>query len=203
MEKYYLLRIELADITPAIWRRIVVPAAITLDRLHDVIQIVMDWEEQHLHQFSYKKRYYLEMPETPEEENEAAVRLNQLLTRRGATLHYMYDFGDSWLHTLTLEHSNYPEQELLLPIFCLDGERAGPPEDCGGAAGYANLLAAVADPQSEEHGNYCDWLGLEEGQQAVEAITEIITFFSADEVNEQLALYLRWSRDRQLPLFEK
>ena len=40
-ERVYLLKIELLDIEPAIWRRFVVPANITLDRLHDVIQIIM------------------------------------------------------------------------------------------------------------------------------------------------------------------
>ncbi len=40
-KRFYLLKIQLLDIEPAIWRRFVVPANITLDRLHDVIQIVM------------------------------------------------------------------------------------------------------------------------------------------------------------------
>jgi hypothetical protein len=40
-ERFYLLKIQLLDIEPAIWRRFVVPANITLDRLHDIIQIVM------------------------------------------------------------------------------------------------------------------------------------------------------------------
>jgi hypothetical protein len=44
-ERIYLLKIELLDIEPAIWRRFVVPANITLDRLHDVIQIVMGWTD--------------------------------------------------------------------------------------------------------------------------------------------------------------
>ncbi len=44
-ERFYLLKIQLLDIEPTIWRRFVVPASITLDRLHDVIQIVMGWSE--------------------------------------------------------------------------------------------------------------------------------------------------------------
>ena len=50
-ERLYLLKIKLMNIEPEIWRRFVVPAAITLDRLHDVIQIVMGWEDYHLHEF--------------------------------------------------------------------------------------------------------------------------------------------------------
>jgi len=47
-ERYYLLKIYLLDIEPEIWRLFVVPARITLDRLHDVIQVVMGWKDYHL-----------------------------------------------------------------------------------------------------------------------------------------------------------
>ena len=50
-ERFYMIKIQLLDIEPAIWRRFVVPASITLDRLHDVIQIVMGWTDSHLHAF--------------------------------------------------------------------------------------------------------------------------------------------------------
>ena len=55
-ERFYLLKIQLLDIEPAIWRRFVVPASITLDRLHDVIQIVMGWTDSHLHEFTIPER---------------------------------------------------------------------------------------------------------------------------------------------------
>ena len=45
------LRIDLAGIKPAIWRRIVMPESITLGRLHHVIQCVMGWHGGHLHEF--------------------------------------------------------------------------------------------------------------------------------------------------------
>ena len=45
MNKFYQLKITLKDVSPPIWRSFVVPASITLDRLHDVIQIVMGWED--------------------------------------------------------------------------------------------------------------------------------------------------------------
>ena len=37
-QRFYLLKIQLLDIEPAIWRLFMVPADITLGRLHDVIQ---------------------------------------------------------------------------------------------------------------------------------------------------------------------
>jgi hypothetical protein len=42
---------------------------------------------------------------------------------------------------------------------CLDGENACPPEDCGGAGGYRELIEALADPAHEQHGELLEWLG--------------------------------------------
>jgi Plasmid pRiA4b ORF-3-like protein len=43
--------ITLLDVDPAIWRRIEAPANVTLEGLHDVIQVVMGWADHHLHHF--------------------------------------------------------------------------------------------------------------------------------------------------------
>lgn len=61
-ERLYLLKIKMMDIEPEISRRFVVPAWITLDRLHDVIQIVMGWTDSHLHTFTIGKKIYGESP---------------------------------------------------------------------------------------------------------------------------------------------
>lgn len=58
------LRIELAGVQPAIWRRVVVPESITLGRLHHVIQCVIGWSGGHLHEFEIAgERYGLPDPE--------------------------------------------------------------------------------------------------------------------------------------------
>jgi len=58
------LRIELTEVQPAIWRRIVVPESITLGRLHHVIQCVMGWRGGHLHEFEIAgERYGIPDPE--------------------------------------------------------------------------------------------------------------------------------------------
>jgi hypothetical protein len=46
----FQVRIALLDIEPAIWRRVLVPADTTLDQLHEVIQAVFGWWNNHLHQ---------------------------------------------------------------------------------------------------------------------------------------------------------
>ena len=45
------LKVVLADTEPPIWRRIEVPADLTLKELHAVIQAAMGWENAHLYQF--------------------------------------------------------------------------------------------------------------------------------------------------------
>ncbi len=98
-ERFYLLKIQLLDIEPAIWRRFVVHASITLNRLHDVIQIVMGWTDSCLHEFTIGNKRYTEYPESKEDGLVCGrYRLGDLITQKGRTLHYLYDFGDGWEH---------------------------------------------------------------------------------------------------------
>ena len=42
---------------------------------------------------------------------------------------------------------------------CVAGERAGPPEDVGGAGGSQDFVAAIANPEHEEHEKLLAWIG--------------------------------------------
>ena len=53
-----VLRIELEDIKPLIWRRVAVPTSMNLKAVHGVIQAVMGWLDCHLWQFEAKRRKY-------------------------------------------------------------------------------------------------------------------------------------------------
>jgi hypothetical protein len=98
-ERLYLLKIQLLDIEPSIWRRFVVPASITLDRLHDVIQIVMVWTDSHLHEFTIGNKRYTEYPQSKEDGLVCGrYRLGDLIKQKGRTFSYLYDFGDGWEH---------------------------------------------------------------------------------------------------------
>ena len=48
----YRVRVTLEEVEPAVWRLIEVPSDLTLDRLHDVLQVAMGWTNSHLHQFA-------------------------------------------------------------------------------------------------------------------------------------------------------
>ncbi|MBI6549390.1 plasmid pRiA4b ORF-3 family protein [Xenorhabdus lircayensis] len=200
MEKFYLLKITLIETNPSIWRRFVVPSNISLDRLHDVIQVVMGWDDSHLHVFAFSAKRFTEMPEEPEDgQEEGKVKLDSLIKRKGGKFNYLYDFGDSWEHEVILENSNYSPEELPMPIFCLEGQRACPPEDCGGIYGYMDLLQILKDPTHEDYQQMFKWVNGES------EISPDNTFspekFNVEEVNNLLASYYRWSRDRYLSLF--
>ena len=46
-----------------------------------------------------------------------------------------------------------------LSSFTRRGERACPPDDVGGIYGYQEYLAALADPEHEEHEFFMEWGG--------------------------------------------
>lgn len=186
-ERFYLLEIELIDIEPSIWRRFVVPASITLDRLHDVIQIVMGWTDSHLHEFTIGKKRYTEYPESKEDGLECGkYRLGDLIKQKGREFFYHYDFGDGWKHRLVIEENRYPVSTSEAELMCLEGERACPPEDVGGVPGYFEFCNALKDPTHEEHESCMDWSGGDYDSEQ----------FDSESVNWELMKYLRWSRDR-------
>lgn len=160
----YQLKITLVRSKPAIWRRVVTPANIKLDRLHRVIQCVMPWTDSHLHQFIVGRIYYsLLNPEFDEwgankPLNEKRYTLADLAPAAKSKFAYEYDFGDSWHHQVLVEKILPPDGSIKHAI-CLAGANACPPEDCGGIFGYYNLLQAVADPKHPDHVDLTEWLG--------------------------------------------
>ena len=157
----YRLKIALAQVAdPPVWRRMLVPATMGLDRLHDVIQAAMGWLDYHLHVFSDgRTRYGVPDPEL-QFGDERAATVGDLLPRVGSRALYTYDFGDDWEHEIVLEQQLAAEPNVAYPV-CVAGEGACPPEDCGGAWGYEHLREVLADPSSEEHQDMVAWLGLD------------------------------------------
>jgi len=167
--RVFQLRVTLDDVTPPIWRRVLVPAGYTLDRVHRVIQRAMGWHDCHLHSFEIDGEQYGE-PDPGDELvllDEMDFRLDDVAAV-GSQLRYTYDFGDWWEHSVVVEdvrpadpHERYPQ--------CLAGERACPPEEVGGPEGYAELLAALADPEHSRHLAMWEWIGRPVDPEAFDA----------------------------------
>ena len=156
------LRVSIDLIEPQIWRRLHVPATTTLVQLHEIIQQAFGWWNYHLHQYIVDDQHYgVPNPEYADE-------LPPMIDERGVTLRavlgaskitYEYDFGDSWEHVIQIESVAVTAEPGIKYPTCVGGERARPPEDCGGTGGYERMLEILADPEHEEHRQMKVWAG--------------------------------------------
>lgn len=156
------IRVELLEVEPTVWRRLLVPAGLRLDQLHRVLQAAIGWTDSHLHWFTIgDQRWGVPDPDWPElgvrDERVATVR--DLATLGSGRFGYTYDFGDDWQHALVVELETRAEAGRTSPT-CVDGAGACPPEDCGGAPGYEDLRRVLADPGDPAHGELLSWLGM-------------------------------------------
>ena len=156
----YQLKITLSDTDPPIWRRLLVSSDTTLATLHHILQVVMGWEDYHLHQFSVGGLGYGPPGKGLGLRNENNVNLSQVAPEAGATFVYQYDFGDGWDHIILVEDALAAEPGVTYPV-CLAGKGACPPEDIGGVWGYYAFLEAVQDPNHPEHDDMVEWVGHE------------------------------------------
>jgi hypothetical protein len=161
----FQFKITLNGSKPPIWRRIQVEDC-TLDKFHEHIQTAMGWTNSHLHQFEiFEKRYG--DPELLDDGfddfecmDSTKTFLSDILPKTGKrfAFTYEYDFGDGWEHEVRFEGNKPKEPGTKYPV-CLEGDRACPPEDCGGIWGYVDFLEAIRNPKHEEHESMLKWIG--------------------------------------------
>ena len=160
-------KIQLAGVKPTVWRRVFVPASFSFDKFHRVIQVAFGWHGYHLYQFSqsgFGSYPTVGIPSDDYDEefdDSRKLKLSKIFNSPSQKFIYIYDFGDEWVHRITLE--------AILDITStraalLQGKGACPPEDCGGPHGYANMLKIINKPQHPERAGMLEWLGLEKGE---------------------------------------
>lgn len=162
-------RIQLAQVTkPPVWRKVTVPANFSFARFHLAIQRAFGWMNAHLYQFSekgYGSDIFIGEP-SPEDWHEVkdsyTIMLSKVSTAKGQRYTYIYDFGDNWVHKITLEDIDDVQ---AAQADCIAGNGARPPEDCGGPWGYEAFKEIMADPSHNDYDDMRDWVGLEEGEQ--------------------------------------
>jgi hypothetical protein len=160
------IKVSLAEISPSVWRRLIVPAIWHLGELHLAIQAAFNWWNYHLHEFRigglrYGDPIILEEGSFEDDArvfDEREVRLRDFSREDGISFSYIYDFGDNWVHTVEIEKHVSLDVEPRIAA-CVAGERARPPEDVGGVSGYENFLAIIGDPTNDEHNDTKHWCG--------------------------------------------
>ena len=144
----YTVKILLYEIEPIIWRTLSVPGSMTFAQFHETLQTAMGWENKELHEFRYGRgKNLIDVIATPHDDiiaggkfdDERELTLNDFLARKRLPMRmlYRYDFTEDWVHELTIVSK---EENDGKEIILLDGARACPPEDCGGAFGYKDAL---------------------------------------------------------------
>ncbi len=177
----YQLKISLEHIEPPVWRRVQTDDC-TLDELHDIIQIAMGWQDEHMFAFVIDDEQYGDLERGDEFDHDSrSVRLSDLAQQGHTRFRYDYDFGDEWKHVIEIEKTLPAEEGGYYPR-CVKGERACPPEDCGGSRGYPYFLEKLQDPEHEEHDDAVEWIGEDFNPEA----------FDLNRTNDDLYHLRRW-----------
>ena len=162
------LHVSIDDVAPSVWRRIRVDADITLRSLHHILQASFGWTSSHLHQCDIEddtytmldNEYMLDLVEAPGQGplDDRKAKLGRLVYP-GQRFVYLYDFGDSWTHTIHVESiTEIPEKLGYATV--IDGVGSCPPEDVGGPPGYIEFLDTIGRrPRSQEAREMLDWAG--------------------------------------------
>lgn len=162
-------RIQLANVTkPPVWRRVTVPANFSFEQFHFIIQRAFGWLNCHLYQFSdkgYGSDVFIGEPSNDdwhEIKDSSKIKLSKVFTSKGQRYTYIYDFGDSWVHKITLEDM---DDRQAAQADCIAGKGACPPEDCGGPWGYESFKDIMKNPKHPEYEEMREWIGLAEDEQ--------------------------------------
>jgi hypothetical protein len=163
MNTTFQFKISLLNIEPVIWRRIQVPSSYTFWDLHVAIQDAMGWLDYHMHSFilyPYNDSKKIEIGEPDECNKDVILDWEVPLENyfhEGEKIIYRYDYGDDWYHEAIFEGS---QQIISLKDYpkCIAGERACPPEDCGGVSGYNKMLRKLKLGKGKEFEEYKHWL---------------------------------------------
>lgn len=170
----YTLKVHLHGSDPLIWRRLEVDGAMSLEQFHLVLQATLGWTNSHLHAFSSANPFERSLGSTGastlnwldaqsiaeglDGQDERHTTIAQTFELAAGTLWYQYDFGDSWMHTITVESTRSADPgESIANV--LDGAMRVPLEDSGGLHGWYEMLKLENEKSELEGREYLlEWL---------------------------------------------
>ncbi|MDR1789019.1 MAG: plasmid pRiA4b ORF-3 family protein [Opitutaceae bacterium] len=168
---------------PPIWRLLVVSDALWLSDLSEAIQIAFGWYDYQTHAFRIGKTLYGNPFKRDDflVEDDRNLTLADLDLATAGTLHYDYHFGEGWSVKINIEPAGFEGVDDV-PV-CLAGERAGPPEDCGGPEAYRDMVECLKEPYTQLGREWLDWLGGEYDPEKcdLDAINKALSEIVPDE----------------------
>jgi hypothetical protein len=133
----YQFHVWIRQISPMIWRRLLMRSDSSIADFHYTLQIAFGWSDDHLNLFHIHGQDYgvhhdggISFSKNPN-----LVKISDFKFRKNERFTYEYDFGDCWEHTVRLEARLPLEKDKTYPR-CIDGQRRAPPEDCGGPVAF-------------------------------------------------------------------
>lgn len=194
----YQLHVWIRQITPMIWRRLLVRSDSTIADLHYILQIAFGWSDAHLNGFHIHGQDYgvyhdggISFSTNPNQ-----VRLCDFKFRINERFDYEYDFGDCWQHVVRVEAHLKPEDKRTYPC-CIGGQRQAPPEGCGGPLAFMTRRDDISLQAMDIFADILDDLeghNIESLENHVEHINEIREWLTLDQfdrraVNRRLRQY--------------
>lgn len=159
----YTLDVVLKGSPRKVYRQLVVPSTMSLADLGEILMCAVGWDGYHLHQFIDGDNYYSAPNEfgggVVDDRDARDYTIGQLLRKVKAKIKWEYDFGDSWIHEITLVDKQEVDADAVVKVQLVKATGACPPEDCGGVGGYRHLLNVLKNPGNEEFEEMVDWLG--------------------------------------------
>jgi hypothetical protein len=105
MADLYQLRVVLRDVSPLVWRRLLISSETSIAQLHKILQLVFDWSGEHLHRFRIHGRDYgsSQCCGITFDEDAGQVPLSRFCLHDGERFRYEYDFTAGWALDVRLE----------------------------------------------------------------------------------------------------
>ena len=168
MDGFFRFKVTLCDVTPPIWRQFDLLRDATFQDLHETIQDACGWTDSHLFSFSEPGKRGLLIAESSDGDEVDGpvaedVPLSKYFKKVGQRCVYTYDFGDNWVHDVVCEKIDKVTADFGRHLVA--GERAFPPEDCGGIYGYEQCVDLVKRSLSgsaafnEDEEERLEWMG--------------------------------------------
>jgi hypothetical protein len=175
MVEVYQFRVYLREISPAIWRRLLLRSDQTIADLHYTLQIALGWSDFHLNRFVIHGKEFgvAHIGGISFSDDPRTIKLSDFHFRLRERFLYEYDFGDRWEHEIRLEKKLPVDPKKTYPV-CIGGSRQAPPEDCGGPLAFQALESHYSLPY------------------IAEKLWEIVEYDLCDEYWEELHEFMYW-----------
>jgi hypothetical protein len=170
-ERVFPLHLTVLGTEPRVWRVLLVRESMWLSRLHDSIQVAFDWFDYQTHVFNFEDLRFGNPLKRQEVliEDDRDISLADLDLENRASFTYGYNFSEGWVVDIRVDKPVQMEKGLRYP-HCLSGERAGPPEDCGGIEAFHDMLACLREPETDLGREWREWIGPDYNPEACDVV---------------------------------